>query len=68
MKLRNDEIVDMVERNHYGAWVIYGELGIMQYYYYTEKKRCGNIFKSTGRNIPTIEQKSLMIDIKNERK
>ena len=25
-----------VERNVYGAWVIYGDLGVRQYYYYTK--------------------------------
>ena len=27
-----------VERNVRGAWVIYGTLGIRQYYYYTKKQ------------------------------
>ena len=28
--------IDFVEKNIHGAWVIYGELGIRQYYYYTK--------------------------------
>lgn len=28
--------IDFVEKNVHGAWVIYGELGIRQYYYYTK--------------------------------
>ena len=27
-----------VEKNIHGAWVIYGTLGVRQYYYYTKKK------------------------------
>jgi len=28
--------IDFVEKNIRGAWVIYGEIGIKQYYYYTK--------------------------------
>lgn len=27
-----------VEKNIHGAWVIYGDIGIRQYYYYTKKQ------------------------------
>lgn len=27
-----------IERNIHGAWVIYGAIGIRQYYYYTKKQ------------------------------
>lgn len=27
-----------VERNIHGAWVIYGALGVRQYYFYTKKQ------------------------------
>lgn len=30
-------LIDFVERNIHGAWVIYGIAGIRQYYYYTKK-------------------------------
>jgi hypothetical protein len=28
----------MIERNIHGAWIIYGVLGVEQYYYYTKKE------------------------------
>lgn len=31
-------VIDFIERNIRGAWVIYGSLGIRQYYYYTKKE------------------------------
>jgi len=31
-------VIDLVERNVHGAWVIWGEIGIRQYYYYTKKE------------------------------
>ncbi len=27
-----------IEQNIHGAWVIYGRLGVKQYYYYTKKQ------------------------------
>lgn len=30
-----DKIIHLVERNVHGAWVIYGALGVRQYYYMT---------------------------------
>ena len=30
--------IHLVERNIRGAWVIYGEIGVRQYYYYTKKR------------------------------
>lgn len=29
-------IIDFIERNIHGAYVIYGQLGMRQYYYYTK--------------------------------
>lgn len=31
-------VVFFVERNHRGAWVVYGEAGVKQYYGYTKKQ------------------------------
>ena len=31
-------MIGLVERNRYGAVVIYGRIGIRQYYYYTESQ------------------------------
>ena len=28
--------IDFIEKNIRGSWVIYGEIGIKQYYYYTK--------------------------------
>lgn len=30
--------IHFVEKNIHGAWVIYGDLGIQQYYYYTKRE------------------------------
>ena len=30
--------VYFMEKNVHGAWVVYGELGVRQYYYYTKKE------------------------------
>lgn len=30
--------ISLVERNRYGAWVISGEIGTRQYYYYTKRE------------------------------
>lgn len=30
--------IDFVEKNQHGAWVINGEIGIRQYYYYSRKE------------------------------
>lgn len=30
--------IHFTERNIHGAWVVYGELGVRQYYYYTKKE------------------------------
>jgi hypothetical protein len=36
MRLINQNIVYLVERNECGAWVIYGAFGVKQYYGYTK--------------------------------
>lgn len=52
----------LVEQNVHGAWVIYGRLGVKQYYYYTKeqavemykaecKKTLFEVAKDTPRNI-----------------
>ena len=30
--------VYFMEKNVHGAWVVYGEMGVRQYYYYTKKE------------------------------
>lgn len=35
-KMRN--CVYFMEKNVHGAWVVYGEMGVRQYYYYTKKE------------------------------
>lgn len=30
--------ITLIERNRYGAWVIYGEIGMRQYYFYTKRE------------------------------
>lgn len=30
--------IDFVEKNIHGAWVVWGDIGIRQYYYYTKKE------------------------------
>lgn len=32
------KIINFVERNIHGAWVVWGDLGIRQYYGYTKKE------------------------------
>lgn len=36
--MRKSDIIYFVEKNHRGAWVIYGINGVMQYYDYTKKQ------------------------------
>lgn len=36
--MRKSDIIYLVEKNHRGAWVIYGINGVMQYYDYTKKQ------------------------------
>ena len=38
MRKITDNDIWMTERNIHGAWVVYGVLGIRQYYYYTKKE------------------------------
>lgn len=35
MKVKRD-VIFFIEKNIHGAWVIYGELGVRQYYGYTK--------------------------------
>lgn len=34
--MKQSDYIYFVERNVHGAWVVYGELGIRQYYYHTK--------------------------------
>ena len=36
--MKRSNCIDFVEKNIRGAWVIWGVLGIRQYYYYTKKE------------------------------
>jgi len=38
MRKITDNDIWLVEQNIHGAWVVYGVLGIKQYYYYTKKE------------------------------
>jgi len=31
------KLIYLIEKNVHGAWVIYGEIGVKQYYFYTKK-------------------------------
>lgn len=44
-----------VERNIHGAWVIYGELGVRQYYYYT-KKEAMDLYKGEYRKTVFVNE------------
>jgi hypothetical protein len=32
------KLIDFVEKNIHGVWVVWGIIGIRQYYYYTKKE------------------------------
>lgn len=36
--MNNMGIIYFTEKNVHGAWVIYGMLGVRQYYFYTKKR------------------------------
>lgn len=36
MKRINEDYIYFMEKNKYGAWVVYGVDGVKQYYYYTK--------------------------------
>ena len=42
-------VIHCIERNIHGAWVIYGALGVRQYYYYT-KKQAVDLYRQECRN------------------
>ena len=44
-----------VERNIHGAWVIYGELGVKQYYHYT-KKEAMNLYRDQYRKTVFVNE------------
>ena len=48
-------VVFFVERNHRGAWVVYGATGVKQYYGYT-KKQAVQLYKESC-NIITNRRK-----------
>lgn len=50
--LKPDDIIYMIEKNNCGAWVVYGILGVKQYYDYTKTQAQKNI--STKRGQPSL--------------
>lgn len=36
--MTKQKLIYFTEKNHAGAWVVYGVAGIKQYYYYTKKQ------------------------------
>lgn len=50
-----DTGIFFVERNIHGAWVIYGELGVKQYYYYT-KREAMNLYKDEYRKTVFVNE------------
>lgn len=47
----NRSDVWMIERNVYGSWVIYGALGVRQYYDYTKKEAIERYREECKKNI-----------------
>ena len=47
----------LVEKNIHGAWVIYGEIGIRQYYYYT-KSQAMDLYRKEARKTNIVNQKA----------
>ncbi len=43
--------IHLVERNIRGAWVIYGDLGVRQYYYCTKKRAMQECREECARKI-----------------
>ena len=41
----------LIERNIRGAWVIYGRLGVRQYYYYTKQEAVDKYREECGRTL-----------------
>ncbi len=46
MKVKQD-VIYFMERNIHGAWVIYGDFGVKQYYGYT-KAQARKLYKESG--------------------
>lgn len=44
-------VIFLVERNIHGAWVIYGELGVRQYYDYTKKEAISRYKEEVARTV-----------------
>ena len=51
MKLITDNDIWRVEKNIRGAWVIYGVLGIRQYYDYTKKEAIARYKQEIGERL-----------------
>lgn len=43
-------VIWYIEKNIYGAWVICGEIGIRQYYYYTKREAMSKYRYETSMN------------------
>lgn len=41
----------LIEKNVHGAWVIYGSIGIKQYYYYTKRQAIAQYSRQCEKNI-----------------
>ena len=48
--------IHLVERNIRGAWVIYGLLGVRQYYYYT-KREAMRLYREEFQNTTAINRR-----------
>ena len=48
--------IDFVEKNIHGAWVIWGVLGIRQYYYYTKKEAIRKYKEEAKGTILTVKR------------
>ena len=52
--------ISMVERNIRGAWVVYGLLGVKQYYYYTKAEAMRLYRKEYEEKIFTNRKKGVL--------
>jgi hypothetical protein len=47
--------IHFIEKNIYGAWVVYGIIGVKQYYYYT-KKQAEQLYREQANRIVFVNQ------------
>ena len=45
-------VIHLMEKNYHGAWVVYGEIGIKQYYGYTKKEARAMYIKESKEKLP----------------